>query len=45
MPETPSVVPKIDSAMPASPQHSSSEIIGKVMPVGSPNALAMNSIE
>ena len=45
MPDTPSVVPRIASVMPASPHASSSEIIGNVMPVGSPNALAMKSSE
>ena len=45
MPDTASVLPKIASAIPASPHVISSLTIGNVMPVGSPNALATNSQE
>ncbi len=45
IPDTARVDPKIERAMPASPQHSSSLTIGNVIPVGSPKALAMNSHE
>ena len=45
MPAAASPEPKIDSAMPASPQKSSSIVTGSVRPVGSPiMALAMKSI-
>ena len=45
IPETASVLPKIASVMPASPQHISSKTTGHVRPVGSPTALAPNSME
>ena len=45
MPDTPSVVPKIASAMPAQPQVSSSLTIGKVSPVGSAKKLDIASLE
>ena len=45
MPDTASVEPKMASAMPASPQHISSLMIGHVRPVGSAKALAQNSAE
>jgi hypothetical protein len=45
IPDTASVLPKIASVMPASPQHISSLTIGHVRPVGSATALAPNSTE
>ena len=45
MPETPSVVPKIASAIPAQPHVSSSLIIGNVSPVGSAKKLVIASWE
>ena len=43
IPATPSVVPMMARPMPASPQNSSSRYSGNVRPVGSENALALNS--
>ena len=45
MPDTASVLPKIASVMPASPQHISSITTGQVRPVVSATALAPNSME
>jgi hypothetical protein len=45
MPDTASVLPRIDIAIPASPQHSSSHASANVRPCGSANAFATNSHE
>jgi hypothetical protein len=45
MPDTASVLPKIASVMPASPQHISSLTMGQVRPVGSAKAFATKSAE
>ena len=45
IPETASVLPKMASVMPASPQAISSMTTGQVRPVGSATAFAPNSIE